>query len=273
MLLRNALPAIAAATIALTFHACSGDAGSDEKDNKIVFTSVNRQALYRLDNTARIYNTDNDIAYQNSASLLIPVEIYGYNLDALKDSIIKVAFDTVATDINTAIDSYFKGVVGDLGYKYSTDDSIARSDWDGMTIVTGDVFCMTTRMLTYRISNYTYSPGAAHGLTATNYITFNLENGRIMGLNEIFTTEGMTKLPALIKARAAELAPAIGPTNIESLPAQGNFYITADESIVFIYQPYEVASYAQGAIAIPFYPYQLSELMTPDGLAFFGMNS
>ena len=277
MLLRKTLPAIAAAAIALSFSACSGsgDSTSDStpRNNKIAFETIKGNALYRLDNTAQIYKTDTDIAYQDSASLLMPTEIYGLNIDALKDSIIKVAFDTVTTDVEGAMDAYFKNVVAELGYQYSAGDSIARSDWDGMTIVTGDMFNMTTRLLTYRVSNYSYSPGAAHGITITNYITYDLERGRIMGLNDIFTPEGLAKLPALIRARATELAPAIGPTNIEAIPSQGNFYITLDESIVFVYQPYEVASYAQGAIAVPFYPYQLSELMTPEGLTFFGLNS
>lgn len=272
MLLRNTIPAIATAALAISFIACSGD-DNGSHNNNISFTTVNASALYRLDNTAQVFKTDNDIAYQDSASLLIPTEIYGHNLDALKDSITKIAFDTVTPDINSAIDRYFAHTVAETGYQYSVCDSIQRSDWDGMTIVNGDIFNLTTRLLTYRVSNYSYSPGAAHGITTTDYITFDLSSGHIIGLDDIFTADGLAKLPALIKARAEELAPAIGPTNIESLPSHGNFYITLDESIVFIYQPYEVASYAQGAIAIPFYPYQLSELMTAEGLTFFDLNS
>lgn len=271
MLLRNTLPAIAAAALAISLGACSRN-DSSSCNNNISFTTVNTSALYRLDNTAGVFKTDNDIAYQDSASLLIPTEIFGYNLDALKDSITKIAFDTVTPDLNSAMDSYFAHTVAETGYQYSACDSIQRSDWDGMTIVTGDIFNITTRLLTYRISNYSYSPGAAHGITTTDYITFDLASGRIMGLEDIFTPAGLAKLPSLIRTKAQELAPAIGPTNIEALPSHGNFYITLDESIVFIYQPYEVASYAQGAIAIPFYPYQLSELMTAEGLTFFDLN-
>lgn len=271
MLLRHTLPTAAALMIAISFAACSHV--DDVPDNNLSFTTVKGQAMYRLDNTAGLFKAEHDIAYQDSATLILPVDLYGHNLDALKDTIMKVAFDTVAPDVNVAMQAYFRNAVAETGYQYTPDDSVQRSDWDGMTIVTGDVLNMTSRVLTYRISNYSYSPGAAHGITITNYITFNLANGRIMGLNDIFTADGLAKLPALIQNRAKELAPVIGPTDIRSLPAQGNFYITLDESIVFIYQPYEVASYAQGAIAIPFYPYQLSELMTTEGLDFFNLNS
>ena len=73
----------------------------------------------------------------------------------------------------------------------------------------------------------------------------------------------------MLRQRATQLAPAIGPTDIQSLPSMGNFYISLDDALVFVYQPYEVASYAQGSIAISFYPYQLTELLTPLGLKIF----
>lgn len=274
MNIKNTIPAIAAIAIAISFQACSeNDKNTAPQNNSISFTTLNGSALYRLENTAQVFMTDNDVAYQDSASLLIPAEIYGHKLDGLKDSIMKAAFDTVSTDINVAMDAFFRNAVAETGYQYAPNDSIQRSDREGMTLVTGDVFNLSTRLLTYRVSNYSYSPGAAHGITITNYITFDLRNGQIIELDDIFTADGLAGLPALIKARATELAPAIGPTNIESLPARGNFYITLDGSIVFVYQPYEVASYAQGAIAIPFYPYQLSEMMTAEGLALFDLNS
>ena len=39
---------------------------------------------------------------------------------------------------------------------------------------------------------------------------------------------------------------SIGSTDITEIPCGGNFYLTPDGEIVFSYQPYEVASYAQG---------------------------
>ena len=80
-------------------------------------------------------------------------------------------------------------------------------------------------------------------------------------------------LPALIARRAIEQEATFGPTKISSLPANDNFYISADGEIVFAYQPYEIASYAQGFINVPFFPYELAEHMTPAGLAIFGLDS
>ena len=98
MLLRHTLPTAAALMIAISFAACSH--GDDVPNNNLSFTTVKGQALYRLDNTAGLFKAEHDIAYQDSATLILPVDLYGHNLDALKDTIMKVAFDTVAPDVN-----------------------------------------------------------------------------------------------------------------------------------------------------------------------------
>lgn len=42
--------------------------------------------------------------------------------------------------------------------------------------------------------------------------------------------------------------------------------------IVFVYQPYEVASYAQGKIRVSFYPYELVDYMTPFAVNYFKLS-
>ena len=64
----------------------------------------------------------------------------------------------------------------------------------------------------------------------------------------------------------------LGPTDITALPSMGNFYLDLDGHIVFVYQPCEVASHAQGEIAVPFYDFQLSDYMTAEGSALFGLD-
>ena len=67
------------------------------------------------------------------------------------------------------------------------------------------------------------------------------------------------------------MADKIVTTTITDLPCDNNFYISSEGEIVFSYQPYEVASYAQGIIDIPFYPYELVSYMTPYAINFFGL--
>ncbi|MDE6158420.1 MAG: RsiV family protein [Muribaculaceae bacterium] len=55
-----------------------------------------------------------------------------------------------------------------------------------------------------------------------------------------------------------------GTTDINALPGDDNFYLTPDGNIIFAYQPYEVASYAQGEIQIPIPAYMISQYLTPE---------
>jgi hypothetical protein len=40
---------------------------------------------------------------------------------------------------------------------------------------------------------------------------------------------------------------------------------------VFSYQPYEIASFAQGTINIPFYAYELIDYMSAEGIELFNL--
>lgn len=272
MRLKHTIPALAVAAIAAMTVSCSKSNDSEVTNAHIEFDTMRGSKLYVLDNTAQMFRSEADIAYHDSACIVMPTKIYGIDMSNLHDSIMKIAFDTICPSMDDAMNHYFESVVADLGYKYyEAPDSVERTDWDGLTIVDGDVFNMTANVLTYRITNYSYSPGDAHGITTSDYITYDMRRGEILTLNDLFTPEGLEKLPALIRARAAELKSAIGPTDINALPAAGNFYITIDDNIVFIYQPYEVASFAQGTIGVPFYPYQLGDLMTEKGREFFNL--
>lgn len=265
---------ISAAALLLALGAATSCTKTEKgPDNTIEFKTISKSVSYQLEGTAKAFMSDYDIQYQDSATVILPVKIYGNDIKPLQDSIMAVAFDTVTPSIEQAIDSMFVKAVADVGYSYKVaPDSLPHNDVDGSTIIEGEVYSLSAEMLTYRVTNYTYFPAAAHGLTITNYITYLLGEGKVINLGDLFTADGLAKLPQLIAQRAKQLEPAIGPTDIESLPSSGNFYIGLDDTITFVYQPYEVASYAQGTIAISFYPYQLTELMTPEGLKIFHLN-
>ncbi len=264
---------ITAVACAATLSSC--DKTETQQDTSTIeFKTFTGHSVYRLEGSAEEFMQDSDVCYIDSANLLMPVKLYGHDISALRDSILFTAFDTVAADPALARDAYFLNSVSDLGYNAVP---VARVDTtevfaNGFNSVTGEILNLSQELLTYRVSRDIYYPGAAHGMTTKYYLTYYIPEARIMRLHDIFTPEGLEKLPALISARARQLAPAIGPTSIDGLPSMGNFYITLDYAIVFVYQPYEVASYAQGAIAVSFYPYQLTDLLTPAGQKLLKLN-
>lgn len=261
-----------AATAVLAIASCSNES-KPSAHNTIEFTEITSSVRYKLDETAKLFNTDEDIMFRDSVDILFPDKLLGKPTDALRDSILVNAFDTIASP-DEAIKAFFHNGVNELGYSFSVaPDSIPGNDIDGLGILNGYVFNMNSRILTYCISRYTYYPGAAHGITNTSYITYLLKEGRVLTLRQLFTPEGLQALPAIIDARAKQLKAAIGPTDkITSLPSNDNYYINVNDAITFVYQPYEVASYAQGSIQISFYPTELTEYLSPEALEYFQLN-
>lgn len=242
-------------------------------DNTMVFSRFTDSARYKLEDTAKTFNTDEDILCRDSVDMLLPEKVYGHDTQALRDTIMLTAFDTIASP-EQASRHFFDSAVSELGYSYhEVGDTIPGGESDGMVLIQGNVLNLSPRLLTYSVSRYVYYPGAAHGLTTTEYITYVLDQEKVLTLNDLFTPEGLEKLPTIINSRAKQLEPSIGPTDkITSLPSQGNFYISLNDVITFVYQPYEVASYAQGAIQISFYPTELTEYLSQSGLSYFQLN-
>ena len=256
------ISAIACAGPAL--HSCT----ADTEDSAISFKKYTASQNFILEGSASDYELESDLVYQDSVYLVMPVSLYGQDLSALRDTILVNAFGTTGSDIMTIARGTFGKDAEDQGFKAVPTDTVVEMP-NGFTYTTVSVQGLDKKFLTCSIVKEIYAPGAAHGFADTHYITYDIGSARVLTLNDIFTTEGLGRLPAVIADRASELTEAIGPTNVESLPAGGNFYINQGE-IVFAYQPYEIASYAQGAINIPIDTYRLAAFMSPEGLDLFG---
>lgn len=247
---------------------------SPADNTTIAFETIGGSAAYRLDGSGRDYDCDSDLVYYDTACIVMPTVIFNQDITALQDSILQAAFDTVAVDHLEAMKTYFRATASEAGYPVVETDhgDKERDSSDGLTAVTGNVFSLSPELLTYRVNHYVLPPHSANGISTNRYITYSIPQGKILNLQDLFTPEGLEKLPAEIAARARALRSLLGPTNVTELPASGNFYIDLDGSIAFVYEPSEVASFAQGEICVPFYPYQLTEYMTATALKLFGLN-
>lgn len=254
---------------------CNATDQSNEKDNTIAFTELNASRAYILEGSAEDFMRDSDLVCYDSVSIIMPTAIKGLNISELQDSILSAAFDTISADHTAAMNKYLEGQASEMGYtaKAISPDSISVNQFkaDGYSLITGEVVSMTGAMLTYSVTNASYSPGAAHGMTHRLYLNFSLSDGKVIKLSDIFTAEGLKALPAVIQSQADKMTSTLGITSITELPAYDNFYISSAGDIVFAFQPYEVASFAQGEVKVPFYAYELAKYMTPYGLAIFNM--
>lgn len=261
---------IALCVISILATSCITKSSYD--DQTISFSRVSASRSYTLNGSAEYFDTDKDLFFSDSVSLLVPMLVGNIDVRPLQDSIFKLAFDTTGVDHTAIIDNYFSEISSDLGFPISVCDTIANAyNADGFEVIRGVVTNLSSDLLVYCVINECMMPRAAHGMTVKNYINYLTDSGKIITLNDIFTSEGIADLPAIIAKRAADRVAILGPTEVDSLPANGNFYISPSREIVFSYQPYEVASFAQGFINIAFYPYELVSYMTPQAIKYFGL--
>lgn len=262
--MKHLLTITAAAGIILAFATTSCDKAKEYVDNSIAFNTLSQEKTYILKGSKTAYDVDSDLTYSCEARMLMPTALCGHNVDSLQDAILKVAFDTVATQHSQLIDSAFYNEAKAIGYT-PVDTVMPVGNTDGTFIVEGDVASLSSKIMSYSITSSNYMPYAAHGMYETYYINYDLANGRIFTLFDLFTNEGLAVLPDTLAQVAKSMRNYIGPTELTALPAKGNFYIDLRGDLIFVYQPYEIASYAQGIIEIPVPAYQLADFLTDYG--------
>ena len=131
---------------------------------------------------------------------------------------------------------------------------------------------MTDRLLTYRLSTYSYMAGGAHGIYANNFVTYDLQREKAVVLDDIIADTTLLRtatLKSIKQTYDCSTDDLFIPDN-GLLPLPRDFYIQ-DHVLHVVYQVYEIASYAQGAFDAPIYPYMLKpeemkSLFTPYGL-------
>ena len=126
----------------------------------------------------------------------------------------------------------------------------------------------TGQYVTYRFYTYYYTMGA-HGFMEEYYLTFDNENGRILGYNDIFGANDFKKVLDLLEqeitAQKKEFMnfDGIYPASLEKDELESNaseilkevydgaYYprpALTNQGVVFSYQPYEKGSFAEGIL-------------------------
>ena len=262
--------ALTIASAAAVLPSCSNS--GDTANAAIAFDTFSATSAYALQGSAADFGQTNDIVYLDSVSLILPLRLGSCDIAPLRDTIASYAFGITGKPIVPTINTWLEEMARDQGYTLRKLDTASVTDAQGFDFVNGFVVNLNPQLLVYCVRSESYIPGAAHGLTLRRYINFSLQGaGHIITLDKLFTPQGLKELPARIAEQAEGMAATIGETSVTDLPADGNFFISSEGEIVFSYQPYEIASYAQGTIDVPFYPYELVDYMTPYAIDLFSL--
>lgn len=152
-------------------------------------------------------------------------------------------------DTPAATAEYFReSSLGD--YRESVSD---EHSWDGFIKIRSHADLLAGRIVVYTVESATYM-GGAHGMETTDYSNYDLRTGERLTLGDLFTPEGKAALPEIIRERILD---NLGYPNWGTLMDSTCYYAAAEirptenfklseSHITFMYNPYEIACYAQG---------------------------
>ncbi len=229
-----------------------------------------------MDKQFSYVDDDGDTLYfDNSFSAFWPQMINGKPCPNLQQALLRAMTDSA--ELNT-LDKAVGFLLNPSNYsEYENDKLIPVTQVkDNGKLSTSEVDVimqsMNDRLLIYHLGTYSYMAGGAHGIYANNYVTYDLKTEKAVTLEDIIADTTLLRtvtFKAIKQAYDYDKDDLFIPDN-GLLPLPGDFYIEGSVLHV-VYQVYEIASYAQGMIDAPIYPYllkpeEMKRLYTPYAL-------
>lgn len=246
--------------LSLLFASCGGNNGDVVFEN---FEVADVADGADSDSLRNIYS-DYDGRWEVSASGVLPVTLGDKDVSALRDTLFKLA--NLRLDDNKLVINLPKEL---KPLEKSSDKKDGAKTFDGKPasrlLTTLSVDMLTQRMAVFHNFSYVYSEGAAHGMYTNTYVNYDIESGKIVTMNSLFTS-GYEKLllPAILNRLEENGAELIVEPEEVRLPTQ--FRITAD-GVDFIYGLYEITPYAAGEQTVSFDNGELTSILSPTGKA------
>ena len=201
---------------------------------------------------------------KNSIKAMWPIMLNGKDCVSLQKALIEnVTGKDDINDINEAINYYLytdvEGNKRNLGKDCKLVDE-ASLNGQSANISTRVITLkdINSRLATFHIFYNDYFAGAAHGMFANEYLTYDMVLTKVVTLDQVVNDMEALR-PIILNAITEQL----GYTS-ENLflpedglpPAPSSFYFE-DGALHAVYQPYEIASFAQGSIDVAIYPYMV----------------
>ena len=222
---------------------------SNFPSDKLEFASFTDTTIYHIANidTMPCLNITFDITYP------LATGVSGNDQLLLKDFIANSVGKVYAnkSSIEEAVNAYTKSEI--KKYKREICGSTPESKIIGESWMNHEYF--TKNKILYNAhgilsySNYMYTfTGGAHGMNTTSCFVYDFYENQEIGINSIFEEEYIDEVLALIKEQLA-LHQGAESIDMSYVNVTENFYVD-NEGMHWIYNPYEIAPYAVGAIEV-----------------------
>ena len=201
-------------------------------------------------------------------------ERFGDNdLSCLHDSLLSAVFDSKPAEIDAAIGDYLTHPIGFGDHKLARVDSLPDVGYDRMRELWQKVSCHTVGFcesyIVYKIEHSEYR-GGAHPTYTVSFLNYDITGNNVLDFNEIIQPGNDEIVLDVIKASLCDQYYA---TSLDELAQKSgiftdqiflthNVYLT-DSSIVFYYNPYDIAPWAVGPVVVEVPTYNLDQYLTP----------
>jgi hypothetical protein len=272
------LALMALAMVAMCSCNRNGNSGNSSQANANVDSTLCQFSNFKVNKMYSCYDEERDSLYfDNTITALWPEIINGKPCTELQQALLRAMTDSAELNqLDQVIDfllnpsnyysDYFSGPLVPVNAVKDDENKLSSSE------IKINMESMTDRLLTYHLGTYSYLAGAAHGIYGHNYVTYDMKTEKAITLNDVIADTTLLRqvtLKSIKQTYDYGLDDLFIPDN-GLLPLPGDFYFQ-DNVLHVVYQVYEIASYAQGMIDAPIYPYMLKpeemkRLFTPYGL-------
>lgn len=187
--------------------------------------------------------------------ILWPEMLLGKTPEPLQKEILAMAFSDTISNVASGIRSVLSTPIfyDDIeGVSQTEVDSIPQ-DFSSYLFIDVAPVHMDSKVISYEVNSSSYVMSAAHGMYSSQYTSYDLEKGKVIELSDLFVDKN--KLLPIIKGQIEEqYGTKDNCIDYDKIEVSDNFYIDGNV-LVFCYNPYDIACYAQGIVKaeVPFF--------------------
>lgn len=229
-----------------------------------VFKTYNEHHFYKLNLPDSLKWDSQDVYSEVKIFLQWPLKINGIEVPELQKELTSAIFANT-TNIDSCITKILKAPVF-----FEDNPEVTQQKVDSIPELGRSTFYskalkptyLGERLYSFAVESADYQ-GGAHGFYGTSYIVYDIDKNKIVKLDDLFTDK--TALVGMIVNQIkADFEEEDSCIDYNLIKETDNFFID-DSSIVFQYNPYEIACYAQGEVKarLDFYNFFGKDCLTP----------
>jgi hypothetical protein len=160
--------------------------------------------------------------------------------------------ENVSSAINREIKSYVDTNITEFK-KGVADNAIENLDYKSALQIDFEKILLNERVISYKITNYQYVAGMAHPMTVYHGLNYDLENGKMIKLEDLFNP-GEAYLAVLSLMSHDIIKTNLGEyynedfvkAGLEPVPLNFSEFVLKKDGLELIFNVYQVAPYAAG---------------------------